>query len=155
MRRPKASKPADMATVPARIWPDEAAKEKLVSFMRQFQAAKCTAYQALRRGKEPMPDSHRPCQRNQHYKGRPEEIDSISVPEGIFQGRDGACLKNSGRRFQGIGVGETEEHPQAGRHGDQESSDGQALCGNYKPPLGHLPSPPVELENAICSWSLC
>lgn len=52
MRRPKVSKPADMVTVPARIWPDEVAKEKLVSFMRRFQAAKRTAYQALRRGRE-------------------------------------------------------------------------------------------------------
>ncbi|ACX53163.1 hypothetical protein Adeg_2085 [Ammonifex degensii KC4] len=51
--RQKANKPADMITVPARMYPDEAAEKKLVSFMRRFQAAKRTAYQALRRGKEP------------------------------------------------------------------------------------------------------
>ncbi|MCL6559775.1 MAG: transposase, partial [Firmicutes bacterium] len=51
--RPKVSKPADMITVPGRIYPDETAKERLVSFMRRFQAAKRTAYQALRRGKKP------------------------------------------------------------------------------------------------------
>lgn len=50
--RPKVSKPADLVTVPGRIYPDKAAEEKLVSFMRRFQTAKRTAYQALRRGKE-------------------------------------------------------------------------------------------------------
>ncbi|ACX52281.1 hypothetical protein Adeg_1165 [Ammonifex degensii KC4] len=49
----KTRKPADMITVPGRIYPDETAEKKLVSFMRRFQAAKRTAYQALRRGKEP------------------------------------------------------------------------------------------------------
>ncbi|ACX52994.1 transposase, IS605 OrfB family [Ammonifex degensii KC4] len=49
----KTRKPADMITVPGRIYPDETAKERLISFMRRFQAAKRTAYQALRRGKEP------------------------------------------------------------------------------------------------------
>ncbi|ACX52033.1 transposase, IS605 OrfB family [Ammonifex degensii KC4] len=49
----KTRKPADMITVPGRIYPDEAARERLISFMRRFQAAKRTAYQALRRGKEP------------------------------------------------------------------------------------------------------
>jgi predicted transposase len=42
-----------MVTVPGRIYPDGAAQEKLASFMRRFQAAKRTAYQALRRGKGP------------------------------------------------------------------------------------------------------
>lgn len=41
-----------MVTIPGRIYPDEAARERLISFMRRFQAAKRTAYQALRRGKE-------------------------------------------------------------------------------------------------------
>nr|WP_245527936.1 transposase [Ammonifex degensii] len=49
----KTRKPADTITVPARIYPDEVAEKKLVSFMRRFQAAKRTAYQALRRGKKP------------------------------------------------------------------------------------------------------
>jgi len=49
----KVSKPVDMVTVPGRIYPDREAEEKLCSFMRRFQAAKRTAYQALRRGKEP------------------------------------------------------------------------------------------------------
>ncbi|ACX52261.1 transposase, IS605 OrfB family [Ammonifex degensii KC4] len=49
----KTRKPADTITVPARMYPDEAAEKKLVSFMRRFQAAKRTAYQALRRGKKP------------------------------------------------------------------------------------------------------
>ncbi|MCG0279035.1 MAG: transposase, partial [Thermanaeromonas sp.] len=49
----KVSKPADMVTVPGRIYPDREAEEKLCSFMRRFQAAKRTAYQALRHGKEP------------------------------------------------------------------------------------------------------
>ncbi len=49
----KVNKPADMVTIPARIYPDKAVREKLVSFMRRFQAAKRTAYQALRLGKEP------------------------------------------------------------------------------------------------------
>ncbi|RPF49476.1 putative transposase [Thermodesulfitimonas autotrophica] len=50
--RPRASKPIDMMTVPGRIYPDAAAREELVSFMGRFQAAKRSAYQALRRGKE-------------------------------------------------------------------------------------------------------
>lgn len=51
--RQKVNKPADMITVPGRIYPDQGAQERLVPFMRRFQAAKRTAYQALRRGKEP------------------------------------------------------------------------------------------------------
>ncbi|WP_027356212.1 hypothetical protein [Desulfofundulus thermocisternus] len=50
--RPGASKPIDMITVPGRIYPDAIAREELVSFMGRFQAAKRSAYQALRRGKE-------------------------------------------------------------------------------------------------------
>ncbi|MGB9868237.1 MAG: hypothetical protein ACPLPR_10150 [Bacillota bacterium] len=46
------SKPVDIVTVPCRIYPDKAAEDRLVSFMRRFQAAKHTAYQALRRGKK-------------------------------------------------------------------------------------------------------
>ncbi|MGB9866492.1 MAG: transposase, partial [Bacillota bacterium] len=49
----KVNKPADIITLPGRIYPDREAEEKLVSFMRRFQAAERTAYQALRRGKEP------------------------------------------------------------------------------------------------------
>lgn len=51
--RQKVNKPADMITVPGSIYPDKNTQEKIVSFMRRFQAAKRTAYQALRRGKEP------------------------------------------------------------------------------------------------------
>lgn len=51
--RQKVNKPADMITVPGRIYPDKNTQEKIVSFMRRFQAAKRTAYQALRRGREP------------------------------------------------------------------------------------------------------
>lgn len=51
--RQKVNKPADMITVSGRICPDENARGKIVSFMRRFQAAKRTAYQALRRGREP------------------------------------------------------------------------------------------------------
>jgi len=40
-------------TIPGRIYPDQDAQERLVSFMRRFQAAKRTAYQALRRGERP------------------------------------------------------------------------------------------------------
>ncbi|MCS5694731.1 hypothetical protein [Desulfofundulus thermocisternus] len=50
--RPGASKPIDMITVPGRIYPDAIAREELVSFMGRFQAARRSAYQALRRGKE-------------------------------------------------------------------------------------------------------
>ncbi|MEW5932515.1 MAG: transposase [Bacillota bacterium] len=46
----KASKPEDMVTVPARAYPDRPAAQVLISLMRRFQAAKRTAYQALRRG---------------------------------------------------------------------------------------------------------
>lgn len=46
------SKPADMITLPGRIYPDKEAEERLCYFMHRFQAAKRTAYQALRRGKE-------------------------------------------------------------------------------------------------------
>lgn len=49
----KVSEPTDIVTVPGRIYPDREAEEKLCSFMRRFQAAKRTAYQALRRGKDP------------------------------------------------------------------------------------------------------
>ncbi|KUK36915.1 MAG: Transposase, IS605 OrfB family [Thermacetogenium phaeum] len=49
----KVNKPVDMVTIPGRIYPDKTAQEKLVSFMRRFQAAKRTAYQALRRKEEP------------------------------------------------------------------------------------------------------
>ncbi|MCS5697398.1 hypothetical protein, partial [Desulfofundulus thermocisternus] len=41
-----------MITVPGRIYPDAIAREELVSFMGRFQAARRSAYQALRRGKE-------------------------------------------------------------------------------------------------------
>ncbi|MCG0278301.1 MAG: transposase [Thermanaeromonas sp.] len=51
--RQKVNKPADMITVPGRIYPDKNTQEKIISFMRRFQAAKRTAYQALRRGREP------------------------------------------------------------------------------------------------------
>lgn len=51
--RPKANKPADMITIPGRIYPGAKAQEALEGFMRRFQAAKRTAYQALRRDKEP------------------------------------------------------------------------------------------------------
>ncbi len=51
--RQKVNKPPDMITVPGRIYPDQDAQEKLVSFMSRFQAAKRTAYQALRWGEEP------------------------------------------------------------------------------------------------------
>ncbi|MDN5347408.1 MAG: hypothetical protein PWP65_972 [Clostridia bacterium] len=51
--RQKVNKPADMITLPGRIYPDREAEKKLVSFMRRFQAAKRTSYQALKRGKEP------------------------------------------------------------------------------------------------------
>jgi predicted transposase len=49
----KVNKPTDMMTIPGRIYPDQDARERLVSFMRRFQAAKRTAYQALRRGERP------------------------------------------------------------------------------------------------------
>jgi len=52
MKRQRVSKPVDMVTVPGRIYPDGAAQEKLTSFMRRFQAAKRSAYQALRRGEK-------------------------------------------------------------------------------------------------------
>ena len=42
-----------MVTVSGRIYPGEDASERLISFMRIFQAAKRSAYQALRRGEEP------------------------------------------------------------------------------------------------------
>lgn len=51
--RQKVNKPGDMITLPGRIYPNRMAEEKLVSFMRRFQAAKRTAYQALRRGEKP------------------------------------------------------------------------------------------------------
>ncbi|MGB9868273.1 MAG: hypothetical protein ACPLPR_10340, partial [Bacillota bacterium] len=38
--RQKVSKPVDMVTVPRRIYPDKTAEDRLVSFMRRFQAAK-------------------------------------------------------------------------------------------------------------------
>ena len=46
----KAAKPEDMVTIPARACPDRSAAQALISLMRRFQAAKRTAYQALRRG---------------------------------------------------------------------------------------------------------
>lgn len=49
----KVKKPGDTITVPGRLYPDKAAEERLISFMRRFQAAKRSAYQALRRGEEP------------------------------------------------------------------------------------------------------
>lgn len=51
--RTKVDKPPDLLTVPGRIYPDEASAERLVAFMRRFQAAKRSAYQALRRGQPP------------------------------------------------------------------------------------------------------
>lgn len=51
--RQKVNKPTDMMTIPGRIYPDQDARERLVSFMRRFQAAKRTTYQALRRGERP------------------------------------------------------------------------------------------------------
>ena len=51
--QPEANKPADMLTVPGRIYPDATARARIDSFMRRFQAAKRTAYQALRRGAKP------------------------------------------------------------------------------------------------------
>jgi predicted transposase len=51
--RQKVNKPVDMITIPGRVYPDRTTEEKLISFMRRFQAAKRTAYQALRRGEEP------------------------------------------------------------------------------------------------------
>jgi hypothetical protein len=52
MKRQRVSKPVDMVTVPGRIYPDAAAQERLSSFMRRFQAAKRSAYQALKRGEQ-------------------------------------------------------------------------------------------------------
>ncbi|HBT47065.1 MAG TPA: transposase, partial [Peptococcaceae bacterium] len=51
--RQKVNKPADMITIPGRIYPDRDSQERLVSFMRRFQATKRSAYQALRRGERP------------------------------------------------------------------------------------------------------
>ncbi|CAM3622886.1 hypothetical protein TR75_02425 [Hydrogenibacillus schlegelii] len=41
-----------MVTLPGRIYPNETAKAELISFMSRYQAARRTAYQALRRGKK-------------------------------------------------------------------------------------------------------
>ncbi|MDN5346579.1 MAG: hypothetical protein PWP65_143 [Clostridia bacterium] len=60
--RPEASKPADMITVPARIYADSNVGEKLASFMGRFQNPKRAAYQALRRGKETITIVKRPPQ---------------------------------------------------------------------------------------------
>jgi len=45
--------PLDMLTVLARLYPDSEATQELGLFMRRFQAAKRSAYQALRRGEKP------------------------------------------------------------------------------------------------------
>jgi len=51
--RPRANKPPDMLTVPARLYPDSETTQKLALFMRRFQAARRSAYQVLRRGEKP------------------------------------------------------------------------------------------------------
>ncbi|MGB9867620.1 MAG: hypothetical protein ACPLPR_06950 [Bacillota bacterium] len=55
------SKPVDVVTIPGWIYPDESAKETLVSFMRRFQAAKRTAYQALRKSSKTSTGSFFQC----------------------------------------------------------------------------------------------